>query len=107
MAPSDRAYSGEMGADVWARWARWTEQVAVKWAKTVQLSVSSVRKEAGRQAVKGRRPAGVLKTASMGAGHSTRQGWRVSPELAPGGGRALGPLGIPWRIGIQLVRRSG
>lgn len=50
-------YTGEMGADFWALGSWWADQVAVKWEKTVEGSVASVKDEAERLAIKIRRPA--------------------------------------------------
>ena len=49
-------YTGEMGADFWALGAWWADQVAAKWEKAVEASVTSIRAEAERQAVT-RKPA--------------------------------------------------
>jgi hypothetical protein len=51
-----------MGADFWALGAWWADQVAVKWEKTVEASVASVKEEAERQGVKPRRPPKASKT---------------------------------------------
>jgi Polyketide cyclase / dehydrase and lipid transport len=50
-------YSGTMGCDLWALGAWWADQVAEKWEKTVETSLTSVREEAERLAVKSRRSA--------------------------------------------------
>jgi hypothetical protein len=78
-----------MGADFWELGAWWAEQVAAKWEKTVQASVTSVKEEAERQAVKRRTTAQATKTASKRAGHFIQQDWRGSPALAPRSGRSL------------------
>ncbi len=43
-------YTGEMGADLWALGGWWADQVASKWEKTVEVSVTSVKAEAERRA---------------------------------------------------------
>jgi hypothetical protein len=50
-------YTGEIGADFWGLGAWWANQVAVKWEKTVEGSVASVKEEAERRAVKTRQRA--------------------------------------------------
>jgi len=54
-------YTGEMGADFWALGAWWADQVAVKWEKTVEASMASVKTEAERQAIKPLRSAKATK----------------------------------------------